>query len=365
MSTIESVFDPKRNSLNALRLLLAVSVIVSHSFAIGMFGPEPQVGGTKLGTWAVLGFFAVSGFLITGSRLSGKPVLGYYVNRVLRIFPGFIVCLMIIALVLAPLSVLLDPRASWSIVDSITYILRNFFLYPPELAQPAIGGTLQHVPYQGYWNGSMWTLFWEFGCYVLIGVAGSVSRRWLPAVVWVIFVLATALSILVDVGVIDLPDVAGWALPLLAAFMAGSLAYLYRSKIQFNGLTLCASVAMTSVASIFGLAHSLAAAPLAILILWLGSVLPLTWIGSNGRPDLSYGMYIYAWPIQQYIMLVFGQALGAPLMIALSIFLTLPLAYLSFRYVERPAQRRGHAWIKSRMSRRESGRPESNDFVRG
>jgi peptidoglycan/LPS O-acetylase OafA/YrhL len=343
MNTIANKFNKDHNSLNGIRLVLALSVIVSHSFAIGMFGPEPQMGGTKLGTWAVLGFFAVSGFLITGSRLSGKPVAGYYINRVMRIFPGFLVCLAIVAFVLAPLSLLFDSRASWSIVNSVTYVLRNFFLYPPQLSQPAIGGTLQHVPYQGYWNGSMWTLFWEFGCYLFIGLAVSlIRRRLLPAILIAVFIVSTGLSVMVELGVLPLPDVAGRALPLLAAFMAGALAFLFRDTIRFNVVTIGASALAIAVVSLVGMAHSLAAAPLAILVLWLGSVVPPTPLFEKGRPDLSYGTYIYAWPVQQYLMLIFGPELGLPLMILLSIVITLPLAYLSFVLIEQPAQKRGH-----------------------
>ena len=349
MGTIDAVFDPKRNSLNAIRLLLAVSVVVSHSFAIGKFGPEPQFGGTRLGTWAVLGFFAVSGFLITSSRLSAKSLLGYYLNRVLRIFPAFLVCMIVVAFVLAPLSLVLDPRASWSVVNSITYVLRNLLLYPPELTQPAIGGTLQHVPDRGYWNGSMWTLFWEFSCYILVGVAVSASRRLLPAMAWIAFTLTTLLSIAIDSGLLIVPDVAGWALPLVGAFTAGSLTFLYRSKIRLNAVTLCVCLALIAVVSLFGVAHSLASAPVAVVIIWLSTVLPLSWVGSRGRPDLSYGMYIYAWPVQQYLMLIFGQALGVLLMILLSVALTIPIAYLSFRYIERPAQRWGHALVRTRF----------------
>lgn len=340
--SLRTAFDPRNNSLNAIRLLLAVSVIVSHSFAIGMFGPEPQLGGTKLGTWAVLGFFTVSGFLITASRLSGKSTLGYYVNRVMRIFPGFLVCLAFVAFVMAPASLLIDQQGSWSIWNSVTYFFRNFALYPPELAQPAIGQTLQHVPYHGYWNGSMWTLFWEFACYIFVGVAVTLMGRWLRATMVVAFGASTALSLAVELGALHVPDLAGRALPLVAAFTAGALAYLFQDRIKVNAITVTVSVFALVLVSLVGLVDSLAAAPMTVLIFWLAIVLPLSSVGAKGKPDLSYGLYIYAWPMQQLLMLVFGQSIGIGGMIALSIAVTVPLAYLSFRYIEKPAQAWGH-----------------------
>jgi peptidoglycan/LPS O-acetylase OafA/YrhL len=105
--TVASSFDRSRNSLNAMRLLLAVLVVVSHSWAIGGFGAEPSLGGAHLGTWSVLGFFCISGYLITASRLGSSPTR-FYRARALRILPAFVVCLVVIAAVLAPLSTLAD-----------------------------------------------------------------------------------------------------------------------------------------------------------------------------------------------------------------------------------------------------------------
>lgn len=361
--SLRAAFDARKNSLNAIRLLLAVSVIVSHSFAIGMFGPEPQAGGTKLGTWAVLGFFTVSGFLITGSRLSGKPAFGYYVNRVMRIFPGFIACLAVVAFLMAPLSLLLDQQGGWSIWNSVTYFFRNFALYPPELAQPAIGQTLQHVPYRASWNGSMWTLFWEFACYVFIGMAVSLTRRWLPAMLTAVFGASTVLSVAVELGVLHVPDVAGRALPLMAAFTAGALAHLYQDRLKLNAVTVALSAVALAIVTLLGLVHSLAAAPMTILILWLGIVLPFSGVGANGKPDLSYGMYIYAWPMQQVLMLIFGQSLGIWGMIALSIAVTIPLAYLSFTFIEKPSQAWGRRWVKGRTATRAAGHEPEPSIV--
>ena len=110
--TLASLFDPRSNSLNALRLVLAALVIVSHSWPLTGREPEPALGGANLGVWAVLGFFAISGFLITRSRLSGRPTHTFYRARALRILPAFLVCLVVVAFVFAPVSLLLDPDDS-------------------------------------------------------------------------------------------------------------------------------------------------------------------------------------------------------------------------------------------------------------
>lgn len=337
--SLRDVFDPRSNSLNAIRLLLAVSVIVSHSFAIGMYGPEPAAGGAKLGTWAVLGFFAVSGFLITRSRLSGKPAIHYYRDRALRIFPGFLACLMVVAFVLAPLSMAFDAQGSWSLWESLTYFFRNLALYPPDLAQPAIGQTLQHIPYKGNWNGSLWTLFWEFACYIFIGVAATAKKVWVPAIVVTAFVATSVITLAGEIGFLHLPDIIEKVSPLLAAFSAGAILFLFQDRVRINAATVIIAAGLLALMVALGLAHSLAAMPLAFLVMWLGAFPALPKI--KAMPDISYGMYIYAWPVQQFLMLLFGQSLGIWAMIAASITLTIPFAYASILLIEKPAQTHG------------------------
>ena len=334
--TIATVFDASSNSLNAIRLLLALAVIVSHSWAIGHFGPEPEAGGARLGTWAVLGFFGISGFLITRSRLSGQTALNFYRGRALRIFPAFIVSLIVVAFVLAPLSIVFDPAGHWSFVNSFSYFVRNFALYPPILQQDAIGDTLQHVPYRGVWNGSLWTLFWEAVCYVALGVAGSfLSRRGLKIGSVAVFAAASVLSLLNETALVPLPELAGRVLPLFAIFAAGAIVFLFADRIRVSAVTVGAALVVLAGAVLAGVVQSLGALPLIFLIMLLGQVLSLNRVGSDY--DLSYGVYIYAWPVQQYVFLVGGN--DAPLLveIVVSILATTALAYLSSRYIEKPA----------------------------
>jgi peptidoglycan/LPS O-acetylase OafA/YrhL len=334
--TIATVFNSRANSLNAIRLTLALAVIVSHSWALGGFGPEPEAGGARLGTWAVLGFFGISGFLITRSRLSGQSAANYYRGRVLRIFPAFIVCLLFIACVLAPLSLVFDPAGVWSPVDSVTYIVRNLPLYPPRVQQDAIEGTLQHIPYRGVWNGSLWTLFWEAVCYVALGVAGSLlSRRGLKIGSVAVFVAASVFSLLNETAIVPLPELAGRVLPLFAVFAAGAIVFLFANSIRVSPLTVSAAIVMLAGAVLGGVVQSLGALPMIYLIMLLGQVLHLDRVGSDY--DLSYGVYIYAWPVQQYVFLIGGNDVPLPVEIVVSIVVAAGLAYLSSRYIEKPA----------------------------
>jgi len=333
-SSLLERFGPRRNSLNALRLLLAALVIVSHSWPLSGHNPEPEWGGANLGTWAVFGFFAISGFLITRSRLSGRSTFDFYRARVLRIFPGFLVALVVVAVGFAPLSQVFDPDAAWHPISSVTFLLRNLLLYPPLLGQPGIIHTLANTPFPGLWDGSLWTLFWEACCYVAIGLAVSLlPRKGVPVLVIVLFGALTLASL---AGVfVTYPDLVGRVIPMLIAFAAGSLLFLFGDRFRANLLTAGIALVALIVIGLLGLIPQLGTLPLAYLLLTLGNVLPLHRVGRSF--DISYGVYIYAWPVQQTLALAFHPQLPVPLFILLSFVGTLPLAFLSCWLIERPA----------------------------
>ena len=337
-TTMTDRFASRDNSLNALRILLAGAVLVSHSWPLSGHEPEPSLGGANLGTWAVFGFFGISGYLITRSRLSGRPVRAFYRARALRIMPAFVVALLIVAFVFAPVSQLLDPSAVWDPVSSVTFVARNLLLYPPApFAQPGIADTLANVPYPLLWDGPLWTLFWEGMCYLGIGIAASIlPRKALPLAALVGFVLLTAVSLAGAWGA-PVPEIALRVIPLVLSFFGGMLVLLYGDRIRQNALTIAIAIAIVVAAVLLGLAPSLAPLPLAYLLLVLGNVLPLTKVGA--KYDLSYGVYIYAWPVQQMLALAGAAALPLPVYILLVVAGTLPLAFLSCVLIERPALR--------------------------
>jgi peptidoglycan/LPS O-acetylase OafA/YrhL len=317
-------------------LLLASLVIVSHSWPLSGREPEPAIGGANLGTWAVFGFFAISGFLITRSRLNGHPAIDFYRARVLRIFPAFLVALLVVAFAFVPLSLLFDPAADWHPLSSVTFVVRNLPLYPPLLGQPGIVDTLATVPFAFLWNGSLWTLFWEACCYLLIGIGVSVlSRRVLPVAVLVLFVLLTILSVAGAFGLVPMPDLAGRVIPMVIAFLGGAALFLYGARVPQGVIGALVAVGLLVVIVVLGLVPQFGTLPLGYLLLVLGNTMPLSRVGS--KFDISYGVYIYAWPVQQLIALAFGPALPLPLFILFAFAGTVPLAFLSSLLVERPA----------------------------
>ncbi len=88
--TIGDALTGKPDSLNFLRLVLALTVLLSHARGLGGFGQGGLINGTTLGTIAVYGFFGISGYLIAASALRNRG--GRYLwQRCLRILPAFCV----------------------------------------------------------------------------------------------------------------------------------------------------------------------------------------------------------------------------------------------------------------------------------
>jgi len=333
--------DPSSNSLNALRLLLALVVILSHSWTLGGYGREPTIGGETAGTWAVFGFFVVSGYLITGSRL--RSDFGDYLQRrLVRIYPGFLVCLVVTAFVFAPIGYWTANHTlhgfAMTAGSPINYILSNITL---KMNTYAIAGTPIHTPYPGAWDGSLWSLYYEFICYLVIGVAGgwALFRRG-PTVVAAMFIVAS-------LGEFQVQRVMRYAqngdlvfiLELAPFFLAGSLLYMVRDRIPCRAIIALASCAVIGIILLLNSRQLVVfcALPLSYLFLWLGVTLPLRRVGN--RNDISYGVYIYGFPVSQLLAVLRVNRHGQFIDVALTMLLTIPLAAASWLIVERPAMR--------------------------
>lgn len=347
----------RTNSLNFLRLALAVLVIFSHTFPIGGFGNERILGNQTLGDISVDAFFAISGFLICGSAMRHTTRFGlrrglakYFWDRVLRIFPAFWICLIVTATVFGAIGWWSANRGVgdyWSAPQGpLHYIASDSYL---RMNDYTISGTPANVPYPQAWDGSLWTLSWEFLCYIGVAVLaalGLLQRRR--------FVVGIAVLIwLAEVTVFFNPSLfpsAQYALRFGSIFVAGALVYLYRDRIADSGTLAGALVVLAALGMALGhplshVADVISGPALVYPVLWLGAHLPFRNVGATN--DLSYGVYIYAFPVGQLLALGHVQRDGYLVFALATIAATLPLAAASWWMVERWALR-AREWISFR-----------------
>jgi peptidoglycan/LPS O-acetylase OafA/YrhL len=354
-------FDPRSNALNAWRLTLAAGVILWHSWPLTgrrvSFAPAHQL---LRDVW-VDGFFAISGFLITWSWFRHPRVRDYFVARGLRILPGLWVCLIVIAFVIAPLGVAIQGGSALKLLLSrapFEYVLGNSAVVT---LKHDIGGTPLGIPLPGQWDGSLWTLFFEVSCYIAIavyGVLGLLRRRWfIPAALALALFWSAQLPPLsgsveepssanqhVDVTTVT-QVVAEVTARFAVMFLAGALLYQFRNAIPARWLLVAVSVVIVLASSLLPNYRLVGAIPLAYAIIISGALIHNKRLSL--RTDLSYGVYIYAWPIQQ-LLIICGLATLNPIVFAITAAIaTVPLAALSWLFIEKPALS-----LKSRLKRK-------------
>jgi peptidoglycan/LPS O-acetylase OafA/YrhL len=237
---------------------------------------------------------------------------------------------------------------TYSTFDATAFVLRNLSLVGTQIGDTAIGSTLADVPLPDRWNSPLWTLFWEVLCYALIGALSTLKPELFRVAIVLFF--GIAMGVLVLQVLAQGPTAGPWGKVLCptATFLAGSILCLYRSRTNMRRGVAMLAVVILLLSYVSNTFIAFCPLPLAYLILWFGSWPGLHQIGS--RYDISYGMYIYGWPVQQLLALV-GLHTVVPLGIlaVFSVLATAPLAWLSCVLVEGPAQRFGRRQSATRM----------------
>lgn len=329
-STVKDAFERGGNNFHLLRLLAALAVIYGHSYHItGQPGGDlflMTVGFKFIGGVAVDMFFVISGFLICGS-LERNSVGAYLAARCLRIFPAMIVLLLISVFVLGPL--LTANTGYWANPQTWRYLFNNGSMWSTEYFLP---GVFAGNP-DGAVNGSLWSLPVEFRLYLLfllLSVVGLLQRSAFTALC--VVVLLAGLWVVPRYPIFT--QYANWV-NVTAYFFAGALIWKRRDEVILTPWGVFAVIGLCMLfhgTPQFYIAFFVA---LAYLTFYFG-FLDVRWLPKIKRRDLSYGVYLYGWPVQQIVlMLVPGQS--AMFNTVVSCACALVLAFLSWELIESPA----------------------------
>ena len=337
MKSLQSLSSSRAgNNLNAVRLFLALLVIFDHSFPLaeGRDDPLMAVSHNQLsfGEVAVHLFFFISGFLITASWLNSRSMNDYLRRRVLRIYPGYTVAL--------ALSFLVALAFAARPFDDLSARLQNFLTDIFTLGFSSCTGTwvFPQNPFPTTANGSLWTISFEFICYLIvaaIGLFGFFKKRFWILIFFVgMFAWCARTVLLKGPGPVH-SDLGFAHARFLMTFLAGASAWLWRDKIPIHSilalLSLLLLIATIWFSPWFSILVPVAAA---YFILWFGFSLPLKSLAWCNQTDLSYGAYLFAFPIQQ--MLAFAGLRNPWLLFAVATPATLAVAFMSWTFVEKP-----------------------------
>jgi peptidoglycan/LPS O-acetylase OafA/YrhL len=357
---VSPAFRPthSNNAFDLIRFLAAFGVLYSHSFPL-TGRPEPTfIGGETLGSLCVFVFFAVSGYLVKTSWDRSKSALSFVLNRGLRIYPALIVCLILCAFLLGPLVSSLDVTAYFTESAPYRFVSSNLAMFLGARRND-LPGVFVHLPLPIGVNGSLWTIRFEVFMYIAMLVLVTSCSKSSRAIGGMLIVVIGIWGIGMYLGLRNPGDILwhlgyvgldGRILKLAPFFLIGALLADAPKKI------LIPSVAMAGVL----LALAFSTSPFAILALWLVlpySVLtfayhapkPLNRFGKHG--DFSYGIYLYAFPVQQ--TLSYLQIKNWPTHVITSALITFVLAFFSWKLIEHPALRLKSRY-RDKISMRES-----------
>jgi peptidoglycan/LPS O-acetylase OafA/YrhL len=322
----------RANNFDLLRLLAAIAVLVSHSFALSVHR-EPVIGGYTLGTVAVYVFFGISGFLITQSWVVAPIPRVFVVKRLLRIYPAFFVVLVAGVFVLGPAMTTLPLTHYFSSGDTYRYLYENLSMWKSSYLLPGVFGPPKGSPIPMYINGSIWTIPNEIRAYLVVLILGCMGIYRSRRLALVVVVAVVVVSTLFQGDLLGPPD-------LLRMFVLGSLLYLFSDRVPLSW------VAATTL--VVGWLLLQRVSPQDIEWQYLGTIAiayaaitiahrtPEAWRRLTRHGDFSYGIYLWAWPVQMTVLTLFF-----PLTSFETIIITLPvtavLGVCSWLLVERRA----------------------------
>jgi peptidoglycan/LPS O-acetylase OafA/YrhL len=337
--TIEQCIDSRKNNLDIIRFFAATLVLFSHAYplTLGNNGSEPFAVLTKgqmtFGELAVSIFFVISGFLITQSYERSKDPVYYFKARSLRIFPGLLFCILLSIFVLGPIFTELSLIDYFKNRETYDY-LKTISLYWIQYDLP---GVFQANVWPTAVNGSLWTLWYEFFFYIAVAALG-VTKLLDKRMVLFLFILCTGLYFL---------GRGGFYTDLFRYFGAGMVFYLFRKQIKLNGWFAILSLIILLLTLSNGLFNYSFPIFGTYLVFYLAfeTRLKLTNFGKYG--DFSYGIYIYAFPLQQVMNHLFNNQLSPLENFLLTFPVTLMFAIVSWYLVEKRALKYKHVSIKA------------------
>lgn len=297
-------------------------------------------------------FFALSGFLVIGSAYRTATIRKFFVARFMRIVPALSVEVTLAALVLGPLLTALplglyftDPqffRYFGNIVGEVTFRLPGLFL---------------SNPWSGIVNASLWTLPAELWCYaILIGLmaTGLVYKR--ATLSWIIVIGAVAVTI---ASIIN-PDLftvraenshyTAWYLVFMFAFGALFFIHAERVPLRFDLFVLCSAIFFVMI--FLRVLGPLSGIPLTYCMAYIGMA-RFPWFDRLVRQDLSYGIYLYGFPLTQAVIFLLLPHLHIESRIVTFVVIFLPtlvativFSHCSWNWIEKPALSLRHHFLR-------------------
>jgi len=337
------VTETRANNFDLLRLLCALVVLLNHSYSLvglpvqdGLF---QLTGTTASGTFALAMFLVISGYLINQSYWNRPSALSFFSARILRIFPAYLVSILAAVFLLGPICT--DLSLSDYFQQSATWkFLLNGSLYKLQFHLPGVF-TASYF-HSSSINGSIWSLSYEFTLYIVLFflAKSGLFKKKLPNAVIAVLVISMliALDQVKSINHLHFAGIeAGKIINMSVFFFLGVALAILKDKITINTIGFVLFSAFFIGSCWLGINDYVLFFYVPYCTLYLAYLkLPfLKWLTVKG--DLSYGIYVYGFMIQQAIVYAFKGNLTVRALLLYSVPISLIVAFASWHLIEKRA----------------------------
>ncbi len=330
-----------QNNFDFIRLMLALGVVLGHLYDLTLHNAFLGLRLSIDSESCVYCFFTISGFLVTLSYVRSNGLRSFYKKRLRRILPAYVAVILLSVLLGAMLS-RYQILAYLTSAETWKYLFWNLAFL--NMYQPELPGVFENNPASAAINGSLWSIRSEVLFYLLIPLWMLCCKRCGNLLSWIVVLIAVQCA---DVLILHTAWGAssemylvhiGYFIPF-AFFSTGSLLYLYREQLEIYAIRILPACLLmffgTYLVGKENMPLLLRVVPLAMLVIIIGGY--FRYLGNWGRfGDLSYGIYIYHFPILQ-TLIAFGILTAMPIFGAmLAITLTIAAGLASWHWIEKP-----------------------------
>jgi peptidoglycan/LPS O-acetylase OafA/YrhL len=337
-----------QNNYHLIRFVAASLVLYGHCYPLLGRGNNDYLTVASRGIFptshmGVCIFFVVSGFLVSQSLQNSKNVADFIWKRIVRIFPGLIISLMFCVFVIGTLCTTLPLSHYLQSTETYRYF-KILKLYP--YFSDRLPGVFENLPEKSV-NGPLWTLAYEITMYlflVFLQIIGVFSKRNMvlilcliafPVVNYLIFTLSSVRQIpILHLSTTEM-------LEFGIFFMMGTLLNLFKDKIPYTFPYFLLMIVVWFGLGYFRITQSITIKiisffSLPYIVIYLANLKgKINDFGKMG--DLSYGIYIYAFPVQQTITYFSGVTISVFNLFISSASIVLVLSILSWHLIEKNA----------------------------
>jgi len=333
--TISDFLKRENNNLDLIRIILACLVIIGHAPILNgssLYWIDP-IGNfftfTYSGALAVKLFFFISGLVVTNSLLHKRSLLHFIISRSFRLLPGLLILLIVTVFIFGPILTKVSIHEYFNSLDHFRYI-KNNIVFTTDYSLP---GVFNENIYKNAVNGSLWSLRYEVGCYILLLGLFLIGKNAKTAILNILII-----AIIVDAF---LPNkfIFSWLgdnqeINLLpASFAFGAFFAVNANKIKMDLSIVLGSFIVYYLFNLSSYNQILFVLASCNLVLYLASnkhILKL-----KPKYDISYGIYLWGFLIQQTVVHYTGH-IYVGIHCLISLIICIVLALLSFIVIEKP-----------------------------